>query len=266
MTSAVPPARRRVTLCADDFGLSDGASRAILALGSANAISATSVAVDGPALEPHVAALRALRPRLSVGLHLNLTENPRFAGARSLPRWIVATFLRRGLDRSGLAAEIRRQLERFDALFGAPPDFVDGHEHVHQFPVLRDLLLDAITTRYGRGVAMRCTVPRHYRGLKASLIGRLGARALRRALLSRGLGANSDFAGVYDLRSARGYGGRMDEWLRSISDGGLIMCHPEAPGERTTAARAHEFAFLGSAEWPRLLRSWNIVLAPFRAG
>jgi chitin disaccharide deacetylase len=263
--SAVPPARRRVVLCADDFGLSDAASRAILALAAANLITATSVAVDGPALEPHLAALRALRPRLAVGLHLNLTENPQFAGARTLPRWIIATCLRRGLDRAALATEIRRQLERFDLLLAGPPDFVDGHEHVHQFPVLRDLLLHELTQRYGTRVAVRCTVPQHFRGLKAGLIGRLGARALRRALVARGLKSNSDFAGVYDLRSAQGYGSRMDEWLRSIADGGLIMCHPEAPDDRTSAARAHEFAFLGSPEWPRLLRSWNVVLTPFRA-
>jgi predicted glycoside hydrolase/deacetylase ChbG (UPF0249 family) len=266
MTMSVPPARRRVAVCADDFGLSDAASRAILALGVAGAITATSVAVDGPALEAHATALRALRPRLAVGLHLNLTENPHFAGSRSLRGWILACFLRRGLDRGALAAEIRRQMQRFETLFGAAPDFVDGHEHVHQFPVLRELLLDALVERHGARVAVRCTWPQHYRGAKAAFIGLLGARALRKGLAARGLRGNSDFAGVYDLKSTRGYAARMDEWLRSIADGGLIMCHPEAPGERASPARAHEHAFLGSGEWPRLLRSWNIVLTPFDAG
>ena len=259
----VPPARRRVVVCADDFGLSDAASRAILALGAASAITATSVAVDGPAIDAHVAALRKLRPRLAVGLHLNLTENPHFAGSRSLGKWLLATFLHQGLDREALAAEIRRQLDRFDTLFGAAPDFVDGHEHVHQFPVLRDLLLDAVVARYGARVAVRCTWPRHYRGAKAAVIGLLGARALQQGLSSRGLTGNRDFAGVYDLKSTGRYAARMDEWLRSIADGGLIMCHPEAPGESTDPARAHEHAFLGSADWPRLLRSWNVVLTPF---
>lgn len=262
---AATPGRRRIVVCADDFGFSAEASSAILALGRSGAISATSVAVDGPAIDAHLGALRGLRPQLAVGLHLNFTENPHFAGPRDVRGWILATWLRRGLDRGALAREIIRQLDRFETLFGTAPDFVDGHEHVHQFPLLRELLLDALVARHGRRVAVRCTWPRHYRGAKAALIGLLGARALRAALQRRGLACNSDFAGVYDLRAASGYGARMAGWLRTLDDGGLVMCHPEAAGGRSSPARRHEHDFLGSAAWPRLLQGWNIDLVRFGA-
>jgi len=257
----VPPAKRRIAVCADDFGLSAAACRSILALGAAGALTATSCAVDGPALAAHLEALKALRPDLAVGLHVNLTENPCFAGSQALPRWIAATWLRRRLDVTALQTELRRQLDRFETLFGTPPDFIDGHEHVHQFPVLRELLLEEIHARYGDRVRVRCTWPSHFRGSKAAIIALLGGAALRRGLRARGLLGNRDFAGVYDLKSAGGYAARMDEWLRTLDDGGLIMCHPEWPGETPHAARAHEHAFFSSADWPRLLRSWNVALA-----
>ncbi len=261
MTLTVPPARRRIAVCADDFGLTAAACRSILSLGAAGAITATSCAVDGPALSAHLPALKALRPAISVGLHLNLTENPAFAGSQSLPRWILATWLRHRLDATALRAEIRRQLERFETLFGTPPDFVDGHEHVHQFPVLRTLLLDELRDRPGARMGLRCTWPNHLRGSKAALIGLLGAAATRREAAARGLRINRDFAGVYDLKAPSGYATRMEEWLRTLDDGGLIMCHPEWPGETAHLARAHEHVFYSSGDWPRLLRSWNVALA-----
>ena len=176
---SVPAATRHIILCADDFGLSDGANRSILQLADGAAISATSCAVDGPAMSTHVAALRERRPRLAVGLHFNLTENPNFPGSRTVPRWIIATYLRGNLDVEALRREVHRQFARFDELFGAPPDFVDGHEHVHQFPLLRRLVLDTARERYGTGFFVRCTWPRHFRGMKAAVIGLLGARSLR---------------------------------------------------------------------------------------
>ena len=260
MTGGTSPGRRRIALCADDFGLGEAASRAILELGASGAISATSVAVDGPAIAAHVAALKALRPRLAVGLHLNLTEPGDIPPRRTLHRWIVDAWLRR-VDPIQLAAEIERQLDRFETLLGRP-DYVDGHEHVHQFPVLRELLLESLEKRYGTAVAVRCTWPRLYRGPKAAVIGLLGARGLSQAARRRGLRCNTDFAGVYDLRSAEGYGARMAGWLRGLDDGGLLMCHPETLLESASPARVHEYQFLRSPEWPELLAATHRELVP----
>jgi predicted glycoside hydrolase/deacetylase ChbG (UPF0249 family) len=265
MTLTVPPAKRRIAVCADDFGLTAAATRSILELAAARAITATSCVVDGPAMLRNLAPLRALRPQLSVGLHLNLTENPEFGGNQSLPAWILTTFLRRREGLAGLQAELRRQLDRFEQLLDGAPDFVDGHEHVHQFPVTRELLLDELKSRYGARIVVRCTWPRHFRGSKAAVIAMLGARALRAAAQARGLRCNRDFAGVYDLRSHSGYAARMDEWLRNLDDGGLIMCHPESPALGGAPARAHEHQFFSSPEWPRILRSWNVALARLTA-
>ncbi|MEY4761480.1 MAG: hypothetical protein RLZZ200_1336, partial [Pseudomonadota bacterium] len=202
-----PPARRRVAVCADDFGLTAGANAAILELGARTAITATSVAVEGPRAAGDATALHALRDRISIGLHFNLTENPRFPHVRGVKGWIIATWLRR-LDRRVLDAEVDRQLDLFESLFGMAPAHVDGHEHVHQFPGVRDALIEAIARRYGTTMTVRDTWPRRYRGPKAAVIGLLGARALGRHLAARGLRSNRDFAGVYDLAAAEGFGDR----------------------------------------------------------
>jgi predicted glycoside hydrolase/deacetylase ChbG (UPF0249 family) len=261
----VPPAKRRIAICADDFGLSEAACRSILELGKTQAITATSCAVDGPFMQRHAAALAALRPRLTVGLHLNLTENPNFAGNQSLSQWILGSYLRRPKALQGLAGEVDRQLARFETLLAGAPDFVDGHEHVHQLPVVRDILLAAMQRRYGHSVLVRCTWPRHFRGGKAAVIALLGASALREAARRGGLTCNRDFAGVYDLRSRSGYAARMEEWLRNLDDGGLVMCHPEEPTGPALTARHQEHRFFSSPEWPRLLRSWNVALTGLRA-
>ena len=255
---------RQIDVCADDFGLTDAACRSILHLGERRALSSTSVAVDGTALATHLPALRGLRPRLRVGLHLNLTGNPAFAGSQPVSAWIRECWLGH-VDRAALATEIGRQLDRFSQLFDSAPDFIDGHEHVHQFSVVRDVLLQAMVNRYGTSVPIRCTWPLRWRGAKAAVIGLLGARALRDAALQRGLRLNQDFAGVYDLRDTSGYAERMERWVAQLADGGLIMCHPEYPQPGAQPARVAEHAFFDSPAWSHLLARWGLTLISKRA-
>ncbi len=44
-----------------------------------------------------------------------------------------------------IAAEIHAQIEKFTATFGAPPDYLDGHQHVQIFPQVRDAFLDVVS-------------------------------------------------------------------------------------------------------------------------
>src|SRR3712207_4468643 len=130
---------RKVVLCADDYGLTEGVSRGILELAEIGRISATSAMTslpDWPRLAP---ALRPLAGRIGVGLHLNFTTgtplgplpalapNGRFPALQDLLR----RAFRGGLPAAEVRGEIDRQLDAFEHAFGAPPAFVDGHQHVH---------------------------------------------------------------------------------------------------------------------------------------
>ena len=48
------------------------------------------------------------------------------------------------LDREPLRGRDREPARRLRHAFGRAPDFVDGHQHVHLFPQVRDALLDVV--------------------------------------------------------------------------------------------------------------------------
>ncbi|MBS0612635.1 MAG: ChbG/HpnK family deacetylase, partial [Proteobacteria bacterium] len=213
--------------------------------------------------------LRALAPKVSAGLHLDLTEFAPLPIRASLRRWLARGFLLSNIDQAQVLAEIRRQLDRFQELFGHAPAFVDGHCHVHQIPGIREPLLEELQRRHGRSVAIRSTRARGAHGLKGRFIEELGGRSLHALIERAALPVNADFAGAYDLVSMSAFGRSMQSWLRGIAHDGLIMCHPELParGQRSPAtAREAEYCFLASPDWPRLCARLNVQLQPFAAG
>src|SRR5215471_16967640 len=118
---------KKVVVCADDFGLTEAACTSIVALSRAGAISATSCVVDGAFAERFARDLP--RSALSIGLHFNLTATAERSD--SVLGWILRAYVLRSISPANVSAEIDRQLDRFEALFGRPPHFIDGHHHVH---------------------------------------------------------------------------------------------------------------------------------------
>ena len=62
-----------------------------------------------------------------------------------------------------LVDEFMSQLRMFVHSLGRPPDFIDGHQHVHLFPQIRDAVLqvakeapNAWLRQCGRAVPCRC--------------------------------------------------------------------------------------------------------------
>jgi predicted glycoside hydrolase/deacetylase ChbG (UPF0249 family) len=261
------PAVRQISVCADDFGANDAACAAIIDLAGLGTISATSCLVDGPATARHARALRATGGFISIGLHLDLTEFAPADVRASLRRWLWRGFVLRDVDPQQLRGEVRRQLLRFEYLFAQAPAFADGHCHVHQIPGVREALLDELSKRYGRSVAVRSTRALHPSGLKGRFIEELGGRSLHAMLGERRLHSNSDFAGAYDFSTRRDYAQRMRHWLAHIADGGLIMCHPERQDRAGAppSARAAEHGFLSSSRWRELLGQHGVRLNPFVA-
>ena len=136
--------------------------------------------------------------------------------SRLLPRWRV----RDGFE---------RQFDAFTDAFGQMPDFVDGHRHVHQLPVVRDQLIESLLAREGKtppwiriglpppGVADR----------KARLIGMLGAESLLNNARQAGFPTNQCLVGVYGFDLQRdAYLARVRQWFKAGPDGTVFMCHP----------------------------------------
>lgn len=277
-TPAAASATTALCICVDDFGLHEAINEAVLRLAEGARISSTSAMVRGAAWADGAARLRrAGAPRVEVGLHLDFTE-PLIEGGLvrlPLPRLIVASYARR-LDPARLRRAITLQLDAFEAELGRPPAFVDGHQHVHQLPQVRDALLDVLAARYAEAGArpwLRSTRPRRgwlgslAREPKAAVIAALGEHALRRRALRRGFRLNGTLLGVYDFAVDAGrYQDLLDGWLTHARSGDVLMCHPAAapvPGDQIAAARTLEFAVLNSAWFAHRLQQADHHAAPF---
>ncbi len=270
-------ARKRViAVCADDFGLHAGVNHAALELAAAKRISAISCLVDGPAWVAGARALADGACSAELGLHLNLTE-PFGQSFRTLPlRRLIARAYGGRLDRAHLRQEVLRQLQRFSDATGRPPDFVDGHQHVHQLPSIRDVLIELVNERYtSTRPWVRIALPpaRCARGglplsatLKSHLIGRLGARALRALARRHGYPHTGHLLGVYGFApSEAGYLLRMSGWLRCAQDDDVLMCHPSvqhAGNDPLREVRYQEYRVLASTVFLNLLQSSEIDIGP----
>ncbi len=234
---------KRIVVCVDDFGLKHEVNRGVADLVDAGLVTATGCMSQGPAWREGAALLRgARRDRLDVGLHLNLTESfPLPPGQAAplvlpLPQLMVRAFLR-SLDRQALRQTIASQLDDFEAVWGEAPDFVDGHQHVHQLPQVRELLLDELQRRYGPASSghlpwLRLTrAPQAARlALKPRVIEALGSKAFAHQAHAAGFQLNGQLLGVYGFdEDAAGYAHRVQDWLGQAQDGDVLMIHPACP-------------------------------------
>jgi len=276
---------RPIWLCADDYGISTSVNKAIRDLVMRGRLNATSAMVVAPSFNRSEAAslamLNAGTRRVAIGLHVTLTAPfrpmsvgflPVRAGEfHSLERMLVRGTLRM-LDRNRLAIEIASQLKAFVALFGRSPDFIDGHQHVHLFPQVREALLQvtmqvaphAWVRQCGRAVAPS----RRFADRKALVLDML-SRKFRARAAAHGVRTNPAFAGAYDFASANegDFAQLFPEFLKRLPPHSVVMCHPgfvDAELERLdplTVQREREYAFLADDAFPELLRAHGVALA-----
>lgn len=224
---------KTLILCADDFGLNSGVSKGIIKLATRQRLSAVSCMVNMPDFIVHAQELLALKKQIQIGLHFNLTEgNLLSIPARrsfSLNELLLRTHLS-SIKLSFIAKEFQQQLEQFVKVMGCLPDFIDGHQHVHQFPRIRQVILDLYEQQLRpQGIAIRATYPAisspTYQ-LKTKILALTGGKALRMALMDKAIPHNAYFAGIYDFSPATNYRVLFRTWLDLLSDNTLIMCHP----------------------------------------
>lgn len=251
----------------DDSGLVSGVAETVAELATMGRVNMTSCVVNAPAWRDASAVLRKLvqaEPGFQCGLHLNLTEGVPLSAELakvwptlpSLERVLVGAHLRR-LPLEAIAAEWRAQCAAFEAAMGTAPSFIDGHQHVHALPGVREIVLADLRT-WPRAPAVRntghLTGPRH--AFKRLVIEGTGGRALQRLLMHAGLPHNAAMLGVYGFETLD-YGALVRRWLAAAPrEGALLMCHPlltAQPADRRVdpigAARRTEAVYLASAQF-----------------
>lgn len=264
---------RTVAICADDFGLAPPVSYGIAELAHQGRLNAVSCLVTRAHWPADAALLAGLPPEVQLGLHFNLTQGePASAALRdhwlrlpALPALMLRAALS-ALPRAALAHEWRAQWQRFVTATGRIPDFIDGHQHVHHLPGVREIVLEAALAS---GAAVRNTgrVAGPGYAFKRRVIERSGGRALQRELVARGIAHNAVLIGVYDF-DARDYRALVRAWLAALpGEGALLMCHPArgavASDDDTIAeARGREAAYLASREFLDDLAGAGVSLGP----
>jgi hypothetical protein len=271
-TSAAPlSAARSLCICADDFGLSLGVNSAVVDLVEAGKISATSCMVRRSAWASGARALQRIgTDHLDAGLHLDLTRPEIVDGPEPGLTGLLARTYTRTIFVPVLLADIRDQLTRFEDAMGRAPAFVDGHRHVHQFPVVRELLVEEISRRYPEEPPwIRCTAPGPRRGAdgwKAGVIHALGGASLAGLAARHGIPVSRRLLGVYDFSGdALDYQRRLSEWISACRTGDVLMCHPSAglqPGDPHGSARMREYTALRDLVFPMRTHLGEVSLAP----
>jgi predicted glycoside hydrolase/deacetylase ChbG (UPF0249 family) len=275
--------RRRIWLCADDFGISSAVSTAIRDLVVRGRLNATSAMVVAPTFHRAEAvaldALNSAAPRVAIGLHLTLTAPFRplskdFEPLKEGTFPPLASTARRGIlyqfHYDALVAEITSQMQKFLDTFGRAPDFVDGHHHVHLFPQISDAVLDVVLRTAPNAWLRQCgrAVPlaERFADHKGLVLDVMSYRFRRRAA-ALGLRTNPAFAGTYEFDDEANFAALFPRFLDRLPDGSVVMCHPgfvDAELQRLdplTTLREKEYAFLVSERFSAVLATHGVALA-----
>lgn len=232
---------RTVILCADDFGIADGVSRGIVELAEMGRLSATGAMTNMPGWRRAARDLMSLRGRIAVGLHLNLTAGPplgpmpKLAPSGLFPalKDLLPLALKRQLDAIEVTGEIDRQIDAFEAAFGEAPAFVDGHQHVHVLPIVRQALIQALKARgYAGRVWLRdpsdrtTAILRRPVGRSKALVVKSLARGFARSAHGAGFRTNKGFSGFAPLDLSVPAARVFEEAFSKLGERPLVMCHP----------------------------------------
>ncbi len=271
-----------MALCADDYAISASVSRAICELMAQERLYSTSCLTVSRFWPEHAAWLTPYAERCSIGLHLALTHfaplSPSGALVRDgrLPglRQLIVGALTGQLPRAAIRDELQRQFDAFETAMGRPPDYVDAHNHVHQFPVIRDIVLDFAHKRTRHRCIRMSDEKLHEirkrdvaRGRAAivSLLA-LGSRRKARRL---GLRMNQRFAGIYDFSPHLVYGDVFRKYISGMPASLAIMCHPGhvdddvAALDSTVESRPRELAYFAGPDFLNDLGAARMFQVPF---
>lgn len=209
-----PAGRKLLIVNADDYGLTTAVSEGILRAHRDGIVTSTSVLAIAPGFAASADLLAS--STLGVGVHLAVVgEDPPLLSAAEIPTLVDArgrlasnyrTFLARAVagrvDPEELDREFTAQLEAVQQR-GLVVDHLDTHQHLHLWPLVRDVVLD-LALRNGVG-AVR--VPRSasaFPGVGVNLLARrLADRASSRGLAYPGQAAGIDEAGRMDAVAIR---------------------------------------------------------------
>ncbi len=260
---------KKIILCADDYALSPSVSNGILKLVQNRRLSAVSVLTNFQGLEQYARLLLNEQEQIAIGLHMNLTEGKYLSNgeiAMSLNQLLLKSHLRM-IDKQFIKQELFAQIQRFSEVFQRQPDFIDGHQHIHQLPLIREVLIDYWQQQGNKQLWIRSTFPQVHSESsywKSHIIAATGGKKTSRLLQSQQIPHNACFSGIYNFEPEANYRQLFRDWLQGIDNNGLIMCHPAEGIEENDSinlARNNEFSYFQSAAFIDDLEQFKVQLS-----
>lgn len=266
---------KKIILCADDFALNEGISKAILELLNKGCISATSCMSTSPLWPEWGPRLKTVLTA-DIGIHLDLTQfkplTATLKGPFSIAQVILKSYSRQW-SVSALEDEFSTQFQRFREVMGFLPHFIDGHQHIHQFPQIREALL-SVCAMYFKNEKPPIRLINGYPFLSPlrdsplkSLIHALGRQALKKELDKMQWPYYPDFKGIYIFKGKPNIAVLFEQLIRQIAPGGLMMCHPghqSDVNDPIAHIREEEYTFLNSPQWQAMREAESIQLCPYK--
>ena len=273
---------KRIILCADDYGQNKAISQAIIELISENRLSATSCMTTSP---DWLDQAKHLQPfdNIDIGLHFNLTEGRPLSqemavqGFSTLQQILLKSHLKQ-INKAAVTAELHAQLDQFVKGMGRLPDYIDGHQHIHHMPVIRDAVLAVYQQRLSAQSAqktyIRCVndVQTYFRFgdayVKRVLIQSTGASSFKKQLLANKIPHNSSFSGIYTFSLSKQYGLLFKQFLDNTSNNGMIMCHPglqdTTSNDEIKLSRYDEYCYFKSHQFLEECLKNKVIIARFQ--
>ncbi|MBL7685855.1 MAG: ChbG/HpnK family deacetylase [Deltaproteobacteria bacterium] len=265
---------KRVIIHADDFGYSSSVNQGILKGMQTGRITSASTLTNFLNSTSEALTLARLHT-LDVGWHVNLTEGVPLSSPSEIPSLIssegkfhpLKTFILkcylRQISPEEIFRELSAQYEVFEK-FSIKPSHIDGHEHVHVFPIISPIV---------RKIAYEHSIP--FVRLPVEEGGVTIPRWMGRKFLSLQPGSKKTFWKIsesipafygFSLATVKDKKKAWEELFAKLPSFSEVMVHPgDADDVRDSFynSRVDELNFLLSEDFKGLLQKYEIKLVSF---
>ena len=266
-----------LSICADDFGYSNEINKSIINLVKKDIVTETSCLINmHNKYEDDFHILKNISNKVNTGLHLlflesNFTNDYQlYYYNKTFRKFLINSHLNI-FNKNKIKDIIENQLDIFERIFERPPDFIDSHMHVHQFPYISDIFLNLLISRYEAKILdkiwIRNTQSNIIRktSIKSKILSYYG-KNFKKKLLNKNLKTNINFIGSYDFKKNFQIKNYYKTILYNFIDQTLLMTHPASNNysnkniDEIHAFRELEYNFLVSSEFNNLLKKNGIKI------
>ncbi len=233
---------------ADDFGLSKSINKGIINAHLNGIVTSASLMANGEAFEDAVSLIHR-RPALAVGIHFVLTEEKPVLPQNEVPslvdknghffrtyRQFFQRLLTGRINNREIKNEFNAQLNKL-LRAGIKPSHADGHDHLHIFPSILNVLLEIAKTNHIQWIRNShdtLTAVNDFSHLGLAVLGKFG----KKKILGKRCNTSNYFLGTR-------FSGKLNEsnvlhMLDNLRTGvSEIMCHPGEENRELIAKYGH---------------------------